>query len=321
MAKKQIAVALQGYASHGAFTWGALTELLDTTNYEIKAICGCSSGAMNTVVMSYGLLTGGAEKAVELLKKFWDKIATLNLFTPFRSSALDYVFAEPGSMEYNPVYHFLEHLRHHFSPYQTNPLQVNPLEKILDEIVDFEVIRKNKKIKIFLSATDVMKSTLKVFETHEICAKAVAASACVPTIFPAVEHEGSYYWDGGYMGNPPLYPLIYNTKLDDILFIQVTNNEYDKVPMTISEIQDRINKISFNSATLREIKALNFVNQLADEGHGKDSLRHINLHTLELCKNVKMPSSAPINTSQEYLYYMYEQGKKESQAFFKENKI
>src|SRR5688572_28900606 len=209
MKKKSLKLALQGGGAHGAFTWGVLDRLLDDDRIEIEALVGTSAGAMNAAVTAYGLGLGGPAKAKELLESFWRKSSEAGKKGPLQPSPIDKLFSI-GNMDFSPMYHFFNSLSQVMSPYQLNPSNMNPLRDLIAEVVDFEALRANKTAaKLFICATNVKNGRIRVFNKDEVTPDAVMASACLPFLFQAVEVDGNYYWDGGYCGNPPIFPLIY----------------------------------------------------------------------------------------------------------------
>ncbi len=276
---KKIDVALQGGGAHGAYSWGVIDRLLDDERIEIDGVCGTSAGAMNGVCTIYGLNKGGKNLAKHLLVKFWHKISEAGKLSPLQPTWFDKVMS-PGNMDYSPSYKFFTMASENMSPAQMNPLGINPLEKILNELIDFEELHKMSPPKLFVCATNVKTCAPKIFGPKEITSKAIMASACLPYMYKAVEIDGEFYWDGGYMGNPPLGPLTEHTEgTDDILLIEVNPFIIKKVPDNIEEIKDRVNEISFNSSLSLEIQHMEFVNNLVEKGITLDGkLKKINLH-------------------------------------------
>ncbi|MGE3142618.1 MAG: patatin-like phospholipase family protein, partial [Hyphomonadaceae bacterium] len=166
------------------------------------------------------------------------------------------------------------------SPYDSNPLNINPLEGILEELVDFESVRANTKVGLFIAATNVETGRVRVFTGAELTADHVLASACLPQLFQAVEIDGQFYWDGGYMGNPPLFPLYDDSKSRDVVIVQINPLVRKGAPRTAADIQARVNEITFNASLLRELRAIEFVQRLIregviEEGRYKEILVHV----------------------------------------------
>jgi NTE family protein len=243
---KYLNLALQGGSAHGAFTWGVLDRLLEEPRIEFEGVSATSAGAMNAAVMAHGLTTGGRKGAREALQEFWHGVAQVS--------------APSGALQlFEVVSRFL-------SPYQLNPFNYNPLRQLIRQIIDFERLRQGSAVKLFLSATNVRTGKIKVFTDKEITADCVLASACLPFLYQAVEIDGEHYWDGGYMGNPALFPLIYSCQSRDVLIVHVNPIERPDKPTSASEIMNRVNEISFNSSLMREMRAVAFVTKLIDDG-------------------------------------------------------
>ncbi len=279
MQKKKIALALQGGGSHGAYTWGILERLLEEDKFDIRGICGTSAGAMNGAIATYGLHTSGKQGAIDLLEKFWKRIAQSGAFSPMKSSWMDHSL-HPGGLDYSPGYQFFNYLTSVFSPYDLNPLDINPIKDILLELIDFNELKKSDT-QLFVSATNVKTCKPKVFNLSEMNVDALLASSCLPLMFKAVEINGEFYWDGGYMGNPPIYPLIDVNNADDILIIQVNTMNINEVPKTIKDINDRINEISFNNSLMAEMRMVYFKEKILNIGYDlRGRLRKIYFHRI-----------------------------------------
>ena len=264
---KSINLALQGGGAHGAFTWGVLDRLLEDERIAFEGISATSAGAINAAVFACGLAEGG---------RAGRQTRARQTLAPHRSSQLaDPAAAEPcrsapdgnHSLELSPAFMLFDLVTRLFSPYQFNPFNYNPLRQVLTETVDFEALRSGHcPVKLFLSATNVRTGKIKVFENDEIGPDAVLASACLPLMFQAVEIDGEHYWDGGYMGNPAIFPLIYGCDSRDVVIVHINPLERAKLPTTATEIINRINEISFNSSLMREMRAIAFVTELIDDG-------------------------------------------------------
>lgn len=303
---KKIDVALQGGGAHGAYSWGVLDRLLDEPGIEIDGICGTSAGAMNGVCTIYGLSKGGRNLAKHLLVKFWHRISEAGKLSPVQPSWLD-KWLSPGNMDFSPAYKFFSFTSENFSPGQLNPLGINPLEKILNELIDFDELAKLNPPKLFVCATNVKTCAPRIFGPSEITSKTIMASACLPFLYKAVEIDGEYYWDGGYMGNPPLGPLTDNTSdTNDILLVEVNPFTITKVPESSEEIKDRINEISFNSSLALEISHMEFVNRLVEQGITLDgTLKKINLHRISSSHSLgEFNLSSKLNTDWDFLMHL-----------------
>ena len=291
-----INLALQGGGSHGAFTWGVLDKLLEDGRFSFEGISGTSAGAMNAVALAHGMAVAAGQPPAQVresarasLKSFWDGVVQLGSLSASISKAqqlpLDILFGgfkalsgspSPGQMMTDAMSSLWSTT---LSPYQTNPLDLNPLKDLLERQVDFDRIAASKTCKVFVVATAVSTGKAEVFSGKRLTAKAVMASACLPTVFRAIEIEGEDYWDGGYSGNPAIHPLIYQCESRDIVLVQINPLKRDTVPTTAGEILDRLNEITFNAALMAEMRAIDFVKRLLHEGkldasRYKDVLMH-----------------------------------------------
>ncbi|MDD5169135.1 MAG: patatin-like phospholipase family protein, partial [Syntrophales bacterium] len=311
---------LQGGGAHGAFTWGVLDRLLEEKDLEICGISGTSAGAVNGVCLVYGLLQGGNRKAREVLEEFWRRNSEAQIFSPFRPTVIDKMFSR-GNIDFNPFLYAFNILSNYLSPYQWNPAKLNPLKDLLLDMIDFEAIQREKIYKLFLTATNIRTSKVKIFSNTEISADAVCASACLPRIFQAVEINGEPYWDGGYIGNPAIFPLFENTQCRDLLLIQIDSINYNKVPEDISEIMDRATDISFNSSLMREMRAIYFVTKIIEKGFDDGGrLIKTNIHyigTGDLFNDSN--SSSKMNVDWDWLMYLKDDGRSRADAWIREN--
>ena len=270
METKHVGVALQGGGAHGAFTWGVLDRLLEVDELIADGLCGTSAGAINAVVAAYGLHIGGKEKAKELLDRLWKEIS-LSGNLMFQPSAVDSMFSG-GDLFNSPGYVMFNTMSQYFSPYQMNPGNINPLRSILNGIVDFEELRKYNQKKLFVCATNVKTNRARIFSNEEITVDAVLASACLPYLFQAIEIEGDFYWDGGYVGNPPLFPLVENTDIHDLLLIKNENTYlFGNKKETISSV---IGKNSLTNTLSALGKSLNAFLNFIDKDHSFNSIMY-----------------------------------------------
>ncbi|GJE08549.1 MULTISPECIES: patatin-like phospholipase family protein [Methylobacterium] len=277
-AEKTVALALQGGGAHGAFTWGVLDALIADGRLAFEAVTGASAGAMNAVVMTDGWLAGGPEGAREALARFWRAVSLDQALGPTQQGVLDGLL---GLWRDNPVAAFWSKLLTP-SPYAANPLNINPLRRVLAAQVDFERLRAADTAGLYVSATNVWTGKLAVFERERLTVDHLMASACLPTVFQAVEIEGVPYWDGGYLGNPPLYPLHRGAHTRDIMLVQINPVERRQTPRTQGEIQDRLNEITFNANLMRELRAIDFVEGLIEDGVlGPGEYRRALLHRID----------------------------------------
>lgn len=279
MAKKKICLALQGGGAHGAYTWGVLDGLLEEASLEIEAISGTSAGAMNGAVLVDALKRGGRQHARERLERFWRSISEAgdNIFKPGRM--LPVVGFNP---EWSPIALWTEMLSLVWSPYD-NPFYENVLAAVIGkELPDFNALNDDRMPHLFVCATNVKTNQRRIFGPGEIGVGALTASACLPTIFRSVEVNGDYYWDGGYLGNPALYPLRSPALSPDLLIVWVNPLNQPNVPTNARDILDRLNEVTFNATLVQEIEAIDAVNTLKEIGDTTDSpYKRIRLHEIK----------------------------------------
>jgi NTE family protein len=316
--RKVVNLALQGGGSHGAFAWGALDRLLEDERIVIEGIVGTSAGAMNAVVTAYGLTLGGNEGARQELRRFWEAVAEIGARSIMQPSWLDRM-KSPGSLDYSPGWVLMDTWSRIFSPYQMNPANYHPLREILSRQVDFAALRQSTKVKLFICASNVLTNRLHVFEGRDMTIEAVLASGCIPSVFQAIEIDGEHYWDGGYMGNPPFFPIIYNCTSTDVMLIMVNPIHIKQVPNTAQAILDRINTLSFNSSLMREMRAINFVNRLVDSGFNDGGrLKKILVHSIEAEDEMgNLGVSSKLNVSREFLLWLFKLGRKRAEDFLR----
>ncbi len=261
--RKTINLALQGGGAHGAFVWGVLDRLLDEPRLDFEGITATSAGAVNAAVMAHGLTAGGRTGAQEALRDFWRSIAQAAAFSPVRQTPFEWMLSSSV-----PAFaHFwFDVATRTLSPYQFNPLNLNPLRSLLEQKLDFPAIRDHCALKLFVSATNVRSGKIRVFSDREITADAVMASACLPFLFQAVEIDGEAYWDGGYMGNPAIFPLIYNCECRDVAIVHINPLHREELPTDAPSIMNRVNEISFNSSLMREMRTIAFVSEMIERG-------------------------------------------------------
>jgi NTE family protein len=319
-AAKVVNLALQGGGAHGAFTWGVIDRLLEDGRITVEALVGTSAGAMNAAITAHGLVVGGRDGARAALERFWRSVSEAALCSPVTPSPLDR-WMSVGNLDYSPTFQWFDALTRVASPYQLNPANFNPLRDILHDQVDFRRIRTNDRIRLFTCATNVNTGRIKVFRTHEMTAERVLASACLPFLYQAVEIEGEHFWDGGYMGNPPLYPLFYESTSQDILLVMINPIRMAEVPRTATGIFDRINEISFNSNLMREMRAIQFVGDLVDKGFTDGGrLRKMRIHTVDAEDQMRrLSTSSKLNAEWSFLCWLRDLGRARVQAFLDEH--
>ncbi len=258
---KPVNLALQGGGAHGAFTWGVLDRLLEEKRIDIEAISGTSAGAMNAVVLASGYQKGGRDGARAALESFWRAVSRDGRLSPLQRGLMDKLLGN-WSFDKNPMFIAFDVASHFMSPYDFNPFNINPLRELLEREVDFDAIQKGRDIKIYLSATNVHTGKVRIFQSKEITPDVVMASACLPFLFKAVEIDGTPYWDGGYVGNPPLFPFFRNGESGDILLVQTNPVIREQTPQSARDILNRINEITFNASLASEFRAINFVSRI-----------------------------------------------------------
>src|SRR3984893_8129808 len=263
-------LALQGGGSHGAFTWGALDRLLEEPWLTIDGISGTSAGAMNATVLVYGHQMGGAAGAREALGAFWRRVSDAARFSPFQRGPLDVLLGR-WTLDSSPMYVAMDLMSRLVSPYDVNPMGKNPLREILAEMIDFKVLAQSP-IHLFITATNVRTGRGKVFKNDAVTPDVLLASACLPTMFQAIEIDGEAYWDGGYSGNPTLTPLVRECKSHDTILVPINPIERPGTPKTARDILNRINEVSFNSVLLKELRMIALLRQVADCGDSEGAL-------------------------------------------------
>lgn len=267
---KPISLALQGGGAHGALTWGVLERLSEASEIEVKAITATSAGAVNAVAFAAGMTKGGPAGARAALERFWREVSTRNApFAAMRGPDLPEAFK--AFTPWTP-FNILSRLASAASPYDLNPFDYNPLKDALANTIDYEAV-KVSGIALHLAATNVETGRARVFTGEEVTLEATLASACLPQSFKAVDIEGENFWDGGYMGNPSLFPLIYSDAPKDILLIMLNPFRRGGVPKSTAAIRDRLNEITFNASLIGELRAIGFVQKLLDENMLVDDKR------------------------------------------------
>lgn len=304
MAAKRVNLALQGGGAHGAFGWGVLDRLAEDGRLEIEAVTATSAGSMNAVVYAAGHLAGGARGAREALEGFWRGLS--------------------APLDYGPLHQMLQAISGALSPYQFNPFNLNPLRDLVARSVDFAALRAGGGVALFICATNVRTGQPRIFGNRELSVEAVMASACLPYLFQAVEIDGEHYWDGGYMGNPALYPLFYETQCRDVLIVHINPVLRRELPVSAPEIQNRLNEISFNSSLLRELRAIAFVNKLVEEGWLRDEyrgrLKQVLVHSIRADEAMRdLPPASKFNTDWRFLCELRERGRRAAGQWLEKN--
>ena len=320
---KRINLALQGGGAHGAFTWGVLEHLLSDDRLAIKGISGASAGAVNAVMLADGLARGGRAEAENDWPISGGPSSTGNL-PPVQRAVMERLLSFMP-LEGSPVQTWFDALSRYFSPYDVNPLNINPLKDLIDRFVDFDALRNFADLQIFISATNVQTGRIRVFSREKITADVVMASACLPMLFRAVEIDGVPYWDGGYLGNPPIFPFFGTTSTEDVLVVQINPLIRHKTPTSSTEIMNRINEITFNSSLLSEYRAIEFVARLIDQGRlprgtGPGEYRRINVHRILLDRfGSHLDAASKLSTDYDFFEVLRVDGRRAARRFLDEH--
>jgi NTE family protein len=323
-AKKTVNLALQGGGAHGAFTWGVLDRLLEDERLSFEGISGTSAGAMNAVVLASGYHKGGRQGARDALTKFWRSVSHDGRLSPVQRGMMDRLFGN-WSFDNNPMFLAFDVASRFVSPYDVNPFNINPLRDILESEVDFEAVRASRDVKLFISATNVRTGKVRIFTRNEITPDVVMASACLPFMFKAVEIGGTPYWDGGYVGNPPLFPFFRTTQSDDIILVQTNPIEREETPQTARDILNRINEITFNASLVSEFRAIGFVSRLAESGFlrrlaRKAGYRRMLLHRIDADEKLgEMTPSSKFNVEWSFFQHLRDIGRDAAEGFLKKH--
>ena len=317
---KVVNLALQGGGAHGAYTWGVLDRLLEDGRILIEGISATSAGAMNAAALTQGLMEDGADGAREALETFWRSVSDAASLSPLQPTWLDRWLGN-WNMDYSPAYFAFDLMTRTFSPNQFNPLDLDPLRDLLVETIDFERLRSCTAVKLFVSATNVRTGKIKVFKTQALSADVLMASACLPFLHRTVEVDGEPYWDGGYMGNPAIFPLIYDCVAPDIMIVRVNPIRRDDLPRTAREILNRVNEISFNSSLLRELRAIGFITQLIDRGLVEDgALKRVLVHGIDAEEYMAgLGYSSKLNPTWDFLAHLRDIGRESAGRWLEAN--
>jgi NTE family protein len=280
-AHKRVSLALQGGAAHGAFVWGVLDRLLEDERLEIEGVSGTSAGAMNAVLLAYGLIDGDRDAARALLARFWHRISEASEERRWSGSLL-LRLARARIRQLGQKDAFFDLMSRLLLPYNFNAETMDPLRAVIGELVDFERLRRERPLPLFINATNISTNENRIFDGGQISLDAVCASCCLPYLFDAVEVEGERYWDGGYMGNPTIYPLIYECESADVVMVLTTPLGPKPAPDTAADILTRVSQVSFTSAFMREMRAIAFVTDLIERDlvSPEAGLRKIHMHAL-----------------------------------------
>jgi NTE family protein len=311
-------LALQGGGSHGAFTWGVLDRLLEEPWLNIVAISGTSAGAMNAAVLADGWTEGGASGARAALNDYWQRVSRAAAFSPLQRSFFDRLMGR-WTLDTSPAYLTMDLMSRVLSPYDLNPMGFNPLRNILAESINLERL-VGSPIQLFITATNVRTGRGRIFRNAEITADVLLASACLPTMFRAVEIDGEAYWDGGYAGNPTITPLIRESDARDTILVQINPRERTEMPRSASEILNRLNEISFNSPLMKELRMMALLRQVADPGTGEGA-RWARMRTHRIMTDVlaQYGASSKLNAEWDFVSMLRDEGRRAASAFLAEH--
>jgi len=307
-------LALQGGGSHGAFTWGVLDRLLEEPWLKIEAISGTSAGAMNGAVLVSGFMKGGATGAREALDAYWGRVADAAVYSPIQRSMLDRALNR-WTLDTSPAYIMMDLMSRLVSPYTLDPFGRNPIRKILEDSIDFAHFAE-APIKVFITATNVHTGRGRVFRNKEITPEVLLASACLPTLFQAIEIDGEPYWDGGYAGNPTITPLIRESEAHDTILVQINPRERRETPRTAGDILNRLNEISFNAPLMKELRMIALLRQTADPGAGEGRRwAEMRTHRIMTDRLAEFGASSKLNAERAFLLVLKEEGRRAADEF------
>jgi NTE family protein len=313
-----IDLALQGGGAHGAFTWGVLDRLLDEPRLRIEGISGTSAGAMNAAVLVHGHAENGLQGAKAALEDFWRRVSRAATFSPFRRSPLDILMGR-WTLDTSPVFLAFDLAARMFSPYDLNPRGANPMRDILAECVDFARLAQSP-IRLFVTATNVRTGRGRVFHNSELTPDVLLASACLPTLFQAVEIDGEAYWDGGYVGNPTITPLVRECASSDTLLVQVNPIERPGTPRSAREILDRLNEVSFNSPLMKELRMIAVLRQVANAGDCEGARwAGMRIHRIASAMMTELGYSSKLNAEWEFFCMLRDEGRSCAELFLRDH--
>ncbi len=309
-----IDLALQGGGSHGAFTWGVLDRLLEEPWLQIDGISGTSAGAMNAAVLADGYAKGGANGARIGLKTFWRRVSDAARFSPFQRGPLDVMLGR-WTLDSSPMYVAMDLMSRLVSPYQMNPRGNNPLREILADLVDFMRLATSP-IKLFITATNVRTGRGHVFKNNAITPEVLLASACLPTMFQAIEIDNELYWDGGYSGNPTITPLVRECNSQDTILVTINPVERKEPPRSAAEILNRLNEVSFNAVLLKELRMMALLRQVADPGGAEGAKwAGMRIHRIGSEMLTELGASSKLNAEWAFFTLLHAEGRRSAQAF------
>lgn len=307
-------LALQGGGAHGAFTWGALDRLLEEPWLRIDGVSGTSAGAMNAAALIHGHSEAGREGARAAMENFWRRVAQAALFSPLQRSPIDMILGR-WTLDSSPAFVTMDMLSRVLSPYDLNPSGANPLREILNETIDFERLAQSP-IKLFVTATNVATGQGRVFRNRDLTADVLLASACLPTLFQAIEIDGEAYWDGGYAGNPTITPLVRECVSRDTILVQINPIERKNAPRSAIDILNRLNEVSFNSVLLKELRMIALLRQVADPGDAEGAQwAGMRIHCITTEMMSELNASSKLIAEWDFLCMLRDEGRRQAQLF------
>ncbi len=311
-------LALQGGGSHGAFTWGVLDRLLEEPWLKIDGISGTSAGAMNAAVLIDGHARGGAEGARAALEAYWRHVSQAALLSPFQRTPLDVMLGR-WTLDTSPMFIAMDLMSRVFSPYDLNPGGANPLHEILTQNIDFERLAR-APIKLFVTATNVHTGRGRVFRNADITPEVLLASACLPTLFQAVEIDGESYWDGGYSGNPTITPLVRECTSKDTILVQINPIERSEIPQSARDILNRLNEVSFNAVLMKELRMIAMLRQVANPGNCEGALwADMRIHRIASEAMATLGYSSKLNAEWGFLCMLRDEGRRSAESFLEKD--
>ncbi len=311
-------LALQGGGSHGAYTWGVLDRLLQEPWLRFDGISGTSAGAMNAAVMASGYAIGGPERARSALDGFWRSVSDAARFSPFQRGPIDVLLGR-WSLDHSPLFVAMDLMARLVSPYDVAALGGNPLEAILADHIDFAALATGP-IKVFVTATTVRTGRGRVFRKADITPPVLLASACLPSLFQAVEIDGEAYWDGGYAGNPTMTPLVRECTSRDTILVPLNPVERPGTPRSAREILNRLNEVSFNAVLLKELKMIALLRQVADPGRGEGAQwANMLIHMVRNPIMSELGYSSKLNAEWAFLTMLRDEGRRAAATFLEDH--
>mgnify|MGYP005991488755 CR=1 FL=1 len=310
-------LALQGGGAHGAFAWGVLDRLLEEGSFFPEAISGTSAGAMNAILLAHGWQRGGADGARELLDEFWNKVSL--------SSPSQLLSSQLPDAQFSSMTGWMLDILRYVSPYDLNPLDVNPLRSLLSELIDFDQLRKDSPCKLFIAATAVNTGKIRLFRENELTVEHALASACLPTLHQAIDIDGECFWDGGFSGNPAVYPLIFDCDAKDIMLVLLQPMQLDSVPTSSQAINQRVTELGFQSTFMREMRAISYSIQQAKKrfffGSSMERrFKALRFHLIESGEVLSsLEGSSKYDTRQSFLQELKLKGRDEADVWLQRN--